>query len=99
GNVDSHYGKKRRRGICRGHHRRADVGPYGCTVLASITLLEPIAGLLTSDDATEESSRLCPIVLVRKFEYRKVSKLVLGISEHSLECRIHTENPPVESAR
>src|SRR5260370_39300319 len=99
GDVDSDYGKKGGRGVRRGHHRRADVRPYRCTVFASITLFKPIAGLPTSDDRTEEAARLCPILLVRKFEYGKVSNLVLGISKRSLECRIHAENAAVEIAR
>ena len=35
---------------------------------------------------------------MRKFEYGKVSNLVLAISEHSLECWIHPENAAIQIA-
>ena len=66
--VYRHHGKKCRRVFCRGYGRRADVRPYDRTVLASIALFEAIGGLLTRNDAGEKPSRLCPIVLVCKFE-------------------------------
>src|SRR6516162_11275183 len=99
GDVDGHHGKKGRRRVRRGYQRGADVRPYDCTVLASITFFEPIAALRTSDEATEKSTRLGLIVLMREFEYGKVQSLAFGISEHSLECRIHANNTAIQIAR
>ena len=64
GNVDNNRSKKSRRAFRRPNQRRMDVGPYDFTILATVTLFDPIATLRTNHDLIRTLSRRRAIVLV-----------------------------------
>ena len=64
--------------------KRIDVSPYELAVLASVTLLDPVAAMQTGKDTVEKSSRRGKIVPVSNILWRKILQFALCIAGHPL---------------